>query len=85
MTRHLTGGGTGRLTRRALLGGLAGAALMAAVQPLRSQTEDERFRVLDFDWADAARQRPVPVRLYLPLSAGPAQSAPLVVLLMLPP
>ncbi|WP_229882756.1 alpha/beta hydrolase family protein [Pseudorhodoferax aquiterrae] len=36
-------------------------------------------RVLDFDWFDAARERPVPVRLYWPAAATPAQPVPLVV------
>ena len=36
-------------------------------------------RTLDLDWSDAARQRPVPVRLYLPASASAARPVPLVV------
>ena len=36
-------------------------------------------RTLDLDWSDAARQRPVPVRLYLPATASAARPAPLVV------
>jgi dienelactone hydrolase len=40
--------------------------------------EPRRFQALDFDWADTARQRPVPVRLYLPEAAGSART-PLVV------
>lgn len=33
----------------------------------------------DFDWFDTARNRPVPVRLYLPAYTSPAQTLPLVV------
>jgi len=33
----------------------------------------------DFDWFDTARQRAVPVRLYLPARTAPAQTVPLVV------
>ena len=36
-------------------------------------------RTLDLDWSDAARQRPVPVRLYLPATASAARPVPLVV------
>ena len=59
-----------------------GAALVAAGFPaLRALAgpHDEPSpapEVLDFDWVDATRRRPVPVRLYLPGGAGPA---PLVV------
>jgi len=56
---------------------LRGAAALAAVSawPLRAADADS-FETLDLDWADARRQRPVPVRLYLP-QAG--QAVPLVV------
>ena len=37
------------------------------------------YATLDFDWVDAARQRPVPVRLYLPDAASAAQPVPLAV------
>ena len=36
-------------------------------------------RILDLDWIDAKRNRPVPSRLYLPQQAGPARAVPLVV------
>jgi dienelactone hydrolase len=36
-------------------------------------------RVLDIEWLDADRQRPVPARLYLPQQASPAGPVPLVV------
>lgn len=37
------------------------------------------IRTFDLDWADTARQRPVPVRLYLPALASAARPVPLVV------
>jgi dienelactone hydrolase len=53
---------------------LTGAARAATA------TEAGTFDVLDLDWSDATRQRPVPVRLYLPAGPSPhAQRVPLVV------
>ena len=37
------------------------------------------IRTFDLDWADPRRQRPVPVRLYLPAQAAAARPVPLVV------
>ena len=56
---------------------LRGAATLAASSawPLRAADADT-FETLDIDWADARRQRPVPVRLYLPQAGRPV---PLVV------
>ena len=59
-----------------------GAALaLASALPLRTfgatgADEAAPFETLDLDWADARRQRPVPVRLYLPQARQPV---PLVV------
>jgi pimeloyl-ACP methyl ester carboxylesterase len=53
-----------RLNRRHWIA--ASAALLAgAAWPLRA-AEETAFDTVELDWADAARQRPVPVRLYLP-------------------
>lgn len=52
------------------------AAGAAAAWPLRAADDARPFETLDFDWADVARQRPVPVRLHLPQAARPV---PLVV------
>jgi predicted dienelactone hydrolase len=41
--------------------------------------QDGEVRTFELDWADAARQRPVPVRLYLPAKASVARPVPLVV------
>jgi dienelactone hydrolase len=54
-------------------------AFAAALQSVRAWAQAPApFEALDFDWADAARQRPVPVRLYWP-SAASSASVPLVV------
>ena len=37
------------------------------------------FGATDLDWVDTARQRPVPVRLYMPASAAPGRRPPLMV------
>lgn len=37
------------------------------------------FRVMDFDWVDAARSRAVPARLYWPAQTSSAEGVPLVV------
>ena len=63
------------MKRRALL---IGAAISAAAWPLCAD-DSPSFQVVDFDWHDAARQRAVPVRLYLPRGAGPTAPVPLVV------
>ncbi len=63
----------GCLSRRALL-----ALLALSTLPIRAD-EGPAYRVLDFDWRDASRERPVPVRLYLPAAASPAWPVPLVV------
>jgi predicted dienelactone hydrolase len=41
--------------------------------------QDGEVRTFELDWADGARQRPVPVRLYLPATASAARPAPMVV------
>lgn len=52
------------LHRRHLLRGAAALAALGA-WPLRAR-EAAPFDTLEMDWADVRRQRPVPVRLYLP-------------------
>ncbi len=66
-------------TTRAAHAAAEGAASAAAAD---APAEPRRFQALDFDWADTARQRPVPVRLYLPETAPAAPASarvPLVV------
>jgi predicted dienelactone hydrolase len=57
---------------------LAAALLLAAHWPLQAG-EGAAWRVIDFEWQDDVRQRLVPVRLYLPNSALPTRTVPLVV------
>ena len=49
-----------------------------AVAPLQADLP-ATYSVQEFDWLDASRQRAVPVRLYLPLSATVGHPVPLVV------
>ena len=73
---------------------LAGAApatawAQAAATPMRAQAapqsapqstaDSDTFTVQEFDWQDAARQRAVPVRLYLPKTANASTPVPLIV------
>ena len=48
---------------------LAAALAATAAWPLRAAEGPRPFDTLDLDWADVPRQRPVPVRLYLPQAA----------------
>lgn len=63
------------LDRRAFLRAAAAAGATLAF-PLRARPL--LFDTLDLDWHDSARDRPVPVRLYLPASATAAAPVPLV-------
>jgi len=54
------------LSRRGFLS-LGAAAGLAAAWPLRA-SDEPNFETLEYEWADSIRQRPVPVRLYLPSS-----------------
>jgi pimeloyl-ACP methyl ester carboxylesterase len=68
------------MKRRSLLRAAA-AALLApcSVRLPADEAAAEPFEAMDFDWHDAPRQRALPVRLYLPRSAGPRARVPLVV------
>ncbi len=66
------------MKRRPFLRVLGGAALLALAPAVRAE-DAHPFGVTDLDWHDAARQRDVPVRLYLPASASSLRPAPLVV------
>ena len=71
------------LRRRSfLLAASATAAIGAALavpgaRPLHAQ--ERSFDAIDLDWVDAARERAVPVRLYLPRAATPDRPVPLAV------
>ena len=75
----------GRPARRAAAAG-AGAALLAVPAHAQDGTTAPRrslrprgYSTRDFDWLDAARERRVPVRLYLPDAASADAPVPLVV------
>jgi len=51
----------------------AGAAAWSVAEPAQGE------RVMDLELFDAARQRPVPARLYLPHQASPSRPVPLIV------
>jgi predicted dienelactone hydrolase len=81
------------LRRRSLLAAAVAAPALVgmglSLRSARAQTalptpglvagQDGEVRTFDLDWADGARQRPVPVRLYLPATASAARPAPMVV------
>jgi predicted dienelactone hydrolase len=64
-------------SRRRFCSALLAAAAAAAAPRLRA--EEAAYTVHDLDWADAARARAVPVRLYLPRTAAAGRPVPLVV------
>ena len=68
-------------SRRLLLQAAAGAAALATMKLQAAESRITRaFEVLDMDWVDSVRQRPVPVRLHLPsTTAARAGRVPLVV------
>jgi len=68
-------------TRRHWLAATSAAAALVALPSLwlPARAAAEGFDAIDFDWADAARQRPVPARLYLPRRAAAEAPVPLVV------
>lgn len=55
------------------------AALVVPHSTLSAQQTEPPYRVVDFDWIDQARSRPVPARLYWPTTAMAEVSVPLVV------
>jgi dienelactone hydrolase len=69
--------------RTLLLAALAGAPLALLPAALRGAMPADgagsSYGALDLDWHDEARQRPVPVRLYLPASAQAGAPVPLLV------
>lgn len=62
--------------------GVATGIVFSALVGVRTRSfasTTQGHRILDLDWIDASRNRPVPSRLYLPQQAGPDQAVPLVV------
>jgi len=74
---------------RRLVSGAAAALWLALAIPLpvsadepvaaAAQAAPDEAQISDFEWFDAARGRPVPVRLYWPARAGAGVAVPLVV------
>ena len=63
------------LDRRHWLAAALGSALLAQTARAADPAADGSFTTQEFDWADATRDRPVPVRLYWP--SGAAAPVPL--------
>lgn len=55
------------------------ATLAAPHSAVRAERTDPPYLIVDFDWVDQARSRPVPARLYWPTTAVSEGSVPLVV------
>src|SRR5688500_1003723 len=71
------------MTRRRI-GAMLLATVVAIAVPVQpapglAQTAEPAYRVIDFDWVDAARSRPVPARLHWPANIAPASRVPLIV------
>ncbi|WP_398495323.1 alpha/beta hydrolase family protein [Variovorax sp.] len=67
------------LSRRQVNALLLWAALASGPTRATAQPTEPPYRVMDFDWVDQARSRPVPARLYWPTVATSEASVPLVV------
>jgi len=67
------------VSRRALLraGAAAGLAPLLAGRVIAAPPRE--VQAIDLDWTDAARQRPVPARLYMPAGMAAGERLPLVV------
>lgn len=63
-----------------LTGAAAARPARAHSQAISQATSNEpAFRIVDFDWADVARSRPVPARLHWPNNIAPDARVPLIV------
>ncbi|MGE8503739.1 MAG: alpha/beta hydrolase family protein [Pseudomonas sp.] len=58
---------------------LASLAVSTPTQATEDEAEAPAYEIVDFDWVDQSRSRPVPVRLYWPANVQPGSSVPLVV------
>lgn len=65
--------------RRRQVNAMLLAALAAPPLAARAQATEAPHRLIDFDWVDPARSRPVPARLYWPRAAASDGSVPLMV------
>lgn len=69
----------GSMGRRYVNAMLLLAALALSHPAARAQGTEPPYLVIDFDWVDQSRSRPVPARLYWPTGTVPNSSVPLVV------
>lgn len=67
------------LKRRELCLMLLLAPLAACSSSVIVQPDEQSYQVVDFNWVDNKRSRPVPARLYWPLTVGHNTAVPLVV------
>jgi hypothetical protein len=67
------------MTRRQVTAMLLAAPLVVTHSSSRAEQTDLPYSVIDFDWIDQARSRPVPARLYWPTATVSDMSVPLVV------
>jgi predicted dienelactone hydrolase len=69
------------MTRRRVSAMLLAAVVATAVpvQPALAQAAEPASRIVDFDWIDATRSRPVPARLHWPANIAPTSRVPLIV------
>src|SRR5688572_10618973 len=69
------------MTRRRVSAMLFTAVFATAVpvQPALAQAAEPAARVIDFDWIDAVRSRPVPARLHWPANIALTSRVPLIV------
>lgn len=67
------------MRRRKVSAALLGAPLSLGWAQTRAQTAGQPYHVIDYDWVDPTRSRPVPARLYWPAGPTPEATVPLVV------
>jgi dienelactone hydrolase len=67
------------LTATALIGPARAQFHAKSQEQSHKQTDERSFRIVDFDWVDAARGRSVPVRLHWPTNLAPGARVPLIV------
>lgn len=65
--------------RRKVSAMLLGAPLALGWSQTRAQTAGRTYQVIDYDWVDSTRSRPVPARLYWPMGPSLEGTVPLVV------
>lgn len=67
------------MQRRQVNALLLGVPLALGWSETRAQTAEQAYQVIDYDWVDPMRLRPVPARLYWPMGPTAEGTVPLVV------